>query len=65
MAYFYIIYKIKKVEKVEKKKKVKITFTLDEKLKETFEDFIDKNLLRRSKVIEKLIEDYMKDKIVI
>jgi metal-responsive CopG/Arc/MetJ family transcriptional regulator len=50
------------VEKVEKKKKVKITFTLDDKLKETFEDFIDKNLLSRSKVIEKLIEDYMKDK---
>jgi len=45
-----------------KNKKEKITFTLDSKIKETFEEYIDKNLLSRSKVIEKLIIDYLGDK---
>lgn len=47
-----------------KNKKEKITFTLDEKLKETFETYIDKNLLNKSRVIEKLIEEYVSNKIV-
>jgi hypothetical protein len=44
------------------KRKLKIYFSMDPDLHEIFEKHIDQNLLDKSKVIEKLIEDYMKNK---
>jgi len=42
-----------------KKDNSKITFTINNKTKQTFEEYINKNLLNKSKVIEKLIEEYL------
>jgi hypothetical protein len=44
------------------KKKIKIYFSMNPDLYEIFEKHIDQNLLYKSKVIEKLIEEYMKNK---
>ncbi len=44
------------------KRKLKIYFSMDPDLYEIFEKHIDQNLLDKSKVIEKLIEEYMKNK---
>lgn len=44
------------------KRKIKIYFSMDPDLYELFEKHIDQNLLDKSKVIEKLIEEYMKSK---
>jgi hypothetical protein len=44
------------------KKKIKIYFSMNPDLYELFEKHIDQNLLDKSKVIEKLIEEYMKNK---
>jgi hypothetical protein len=46
--------------KTKTKKKLKIYFSMDPDLYELFEKHIDQNLLDKSKVIEKLIEEYMK-----
>jgi metal-responsive CopG/Arc/MetJ family transcriptional regulator len=43
------------------KRKIKIYFSMNPDLYESFEKHIDKNLLDKSKVIEKLIEEYMKN----
>jgi metal-responsive CopG/Arc/MetJ family transcriptional regulator len=48
--------------KAKTKRKVKIYFSMDPDLYELFENHINKNLLDKSKVIEKLIEEYMKNK---
>jgi metal-responsive CopG/Arc/MetJ family transcriptional regulator len=48
------------MEKKEKKKKVRVYFSMDSELYDIFENHIDKNLLDQSKVIEKLVEDYIK-----
>lgn len=48
--------------KAKSKRKIKIYFSMDPNLYELFENHIDKNLLDKSKVIEKLIEEYMKNK---
>ena len=45
-----------------KKRKVKIYFSMDPELSKKFDEFLDKNLMDKSKVIEKLIEEYMKNK---
>lgn len=44
----------------EKQRKLKIYFSMSPDLYEIFEKHIDDNLLDKSKVIEKLIEEYMK-----
>jgi hypothetical protein len=44
------------------KRKLKIYFSINPDLYELFEKHIDQNLLDKSKVIEKLIEEYMKNK---
>ena len=48
--------------KEKEKRKLKIYFSMDPDLYEVFEKHIDQNLLDKSKVIEKLIEEYMKNK---
>jgi metal-responsive CopG/Arc/MetJ family transcriptional regulator len=48
--------------KAKTKRKIKIYFSMDPDLYENFEKHIDQNLLDKSKVIEKLIEEYMKNK---
>lgn len=48
--------------KKEKKKKIRVFFTMDPDLHEMFEKHIEENLLDQSKVIEKLIEDFIKNK---
>jgi len=45
-----------------KKKKIKVYFTMDEELYIEFEKHIDRNLVNKSKLIEKLIKEYMKIK---
>jgi hypothetical protein len=44
------------------KKKLKVYFSMSPDLHEIFEKHIDKNLLDKSKVIESLIDEYMKKK---
>lgn len=44
------------------KRKLKIYFSMDPDLYEIFEKHIDENLLDKSKVIEKLIAEYIKNK---
>jgi len=44
------------------KRKVKIYFSMDPELSKKFDDFLDKSLMDKSKVIEKLIEEYIKNK---
>ena len=44
------------------KRKIKIYFSMDPDLYEKFEKHIDENLLDKSKVIEKLIDEYIKNK---
>lgn len=48
--------------KTKTKRKIKIYFSMHPDLYENFEKHIDDNLLDKSKVIEKLIEEYMKNK---
>jgi hypothetical protein len=48
--------------KTKTKRKIKIYFSMDPDLYENFEKHIDENLLDKSKVIEKLIDEYMKNK---
>ncbi len=48
--------------KTKTKRKLKIYFSMNPDLYELFEKHIDENLLDKSKVIEKLIEEYMKNK---
>jgi metal-responsive CopG/Arc/MetJ family transcriptional regulator len=45
-----------------KKKRIKIYFSMDPELSKKFDDFLDKKLMDKSKVIEKLIEEYMENK---
>ena len=44
------------------KRKLKIYFSMDADLYQIFEKHIDENLLDKSKVIERLIDEYMKKK---
>lgn len=44
-----------------KKKRVKVYFTMDEELHDKFEKHIEENILDKSKLIEKLIDEYLKD----
>ncbi len=46
--------------KTKTKRKLKIYFSMNPDLYELFEKHLDENLLDKSKVIEKLIEDYMR-----
>lgn len=48
------------VEKKEKKKK-RVYFSMDEELCDKFEKYIEDNLLSQSAVLEKLVEDFMKN----
>lgn len=50
------------MDKKNKKRKIKIYFSMDPELSKNFDEFLDKNLMDKSKVIEKLIEEYMKNK---
>jgi len=43
-----------------KKKKIKVYFTMDEELYNEFEKHVEKNVLDRSRLIEKLIAEYLK-----
>ena len=45
------------------KRKIKIYFSMDPDLYEVFEKHIDENLYDKSKVIEKLIDDYIQKKL--
>jgi len=47
-------------EKLKAKKKLKVYFSMDPDSHELFEKHIDENVLDKSKLIEKLIEEYMK-----
>jgi len=47
--------------KKEKKKK-RVYFSMDEELLTKFEEYIEKNLLSQSAVLEKLVEEFMKNK---
>ena len=47
--------------KKEKKKK-RVYFSMDEELCKRFEKYVEENLLSQSAVIEKLIEEFMKNK---
>jgi len=47
--------------KKEKKKK-RVYFSMDEKLLIKFEEYIEENLLSQSAVLEKLVEEYLKNK---
>jgi hypothetical protein len=44
-----------------RKEKIRVFFTMDPEICAQFQKHIDENLLDRSKVIEKLIEDYLKN----
>lgn len=46
--------------KTKTKRKLKIYFSMNPDLYELFEKHIEENLLDKSKVIEKLIKDYMR-----
>ena len=46
---------------MEKKRKVKAFFTIDPDLNEKFEKHIDEKLLDKSKLIEFLIKNYLKN----
>lgn len=47
--------------KKEKKKKIRVYFSMDSEIYAIFEKYVNDNLLDQSKVIEKLIEDYLKN----
>ena len=60
------VYKDKKYKTLMKekgKRKIKIYFSMDPDLYEVFEKHIDENLYDKSKVIEKLIDDYIQKKL--
>ena len=44
-----------------KKKKKRVYFSMDEQLLAKFEEYIEKNLLSQSAVLEKLVEEYLKN----
>jgi len=44
-----------------KKKKKRVYFSMDEQLLSKFEEHIEKNLLSQSAVLEKLVEEYLKN----
>lgn len=46
--------------KKEKKKK-RVYFSMDEQILVQFEEYIEKNLLSQSAVLEKLVEDFLKN----
>ena len=48
--------------KKEKKQKIRVFFTMNSELYTEFEKHIDNNLLDQSKVLEKLIDEYLKNK---
>lgn len=43
----------------EKKKKIRVFFTMESELYDIFQKHVDKNLLNQSKILEKLIEEYL------
>lgn len=45
-----------------KKKKKRVYFSIDEELLKKFEKYIEENLLSQSAVLEKLVEEFMKNK---
>lgn len=45
-----------------KKKKKRVYFSIDGELLEKFERYIEENLLSQSAVLEKLVEEFMKNK---
>jgi len=47
--------------KKEKKKKCRVFFTMNSDLYDKFQNHIEENLLDQSKLLEKLIEDYIKN----
>lgn len=44
---------------MKEKKNIKLTFTLDEELANELDKLIDEKLLDKSKVLEKLVNDYL------
>lgn len=46
---------------MKKNKKIKSYFSIDSIINEDFEDFLEKNYINKSKLIEGLILDYMKN----
>lgn len=44
------------------KRKMKIYFSMDPDIHQKFEDHVELNMLDKSKVIEKLIENFLKSK---
>ena len=46
--------------KKEKKKK-RVYFSMDEQILVQFEEYIEKNLISQSAVLEKLVEDFLKN----
>ena len=55
-----LIKNIINIMRIKSKKKLKIYFSMDQDLHEIFEKHIDDNILDKSRLIEKLIEEYMK-----
>ena len=48
--------------KKEKKQKIRVFFTMNSELYDKFQNHIDKNILDQSKLLEKLVEEYLKNK---
>jgi len=44
-----------------KKKNVKVYFTMDEEIYKEFENYIEENIIDKSKLIEKLIIKYLEE----
>lgn len=48
---------------MKKEKKVRVYFSMEKILYEKFQKYIEENLLDQSKVIEKLVEEFLSNKL--
>lgn len=46
---------------MKKEKRIKVFFTLNPQINQLFEDYIDKNAIDKSKILEILISEYLKN----
>jgi metal-responsive CopG/Arc/MetJ family transcriptional regulator len=49
------------MEDFKKKKRIKVFFTMDEDIDKKFNDYIEKENINKSKLIQYLIENYLND----
>lgn len=50
-----------KIKIMKKEKRIKVFFTLNPQINQLFEDYIDKNAIDKSKILEILISEYLKN----